>query len=504
VETDARLATRTTSGFGRVCAVAWRDFAHTALTKAFLFGAIGVPVMVAVVLAFMPKLMEGGKAPIRGSVAVYDPSGKVAPLIARMLDEEAKQQEAMLAAMAATSPSAAPTTNTPSAAPTTNTSDAAPTTNTSDAAPTTSSPGAPATPSGTPPPTRPSRGGDMIVSPLILSVETVANQAEIPAQIERLGAGGLVALVQVPPELLASPPPPKWPPITLTVRPDSPATLSTHLDDYLRAAVMEARLAAYGIDPADAGRVMLRPAVDSQRVARGGAVKKESIVTRMFVPIGFMMLVWIGVFTSGNYLLTTTIEEKSSRVMEVLLSAVSPMQLLAGKLLGQGLVSLVMLVTYAGAAITALSFFALADVVPLSLYLYGIVYFVIAYFMVGTLMVAVGSAVSELREAQSLITPAMILIMIPLWLWFPISNAPNGVLATVSGFIPPALPFVMVLRLASGEEPVPTWQIALSLLIGVGGTIAMLWAAARIFRVGILMQGKPPSVRELLRWVTVR
>jgi ABC-2 type transport system permease protein len=212
------------------------------------------------------------------------------------------------------------------------------------------------------------------------------------------------------------------------------------------------------------------------------------------------MLIWIGAFVSANYLLTTTIEEKSNKVMEVLLSAVSPMQLMAGKILGQALVGGVMVGMYLGMGIAALIGMAMFDLIEWrDLILFGL-YYIMAYFMIAAIMAAIGSAVNELREAQSLMTPAMILLMIPLMLWLPISDSPNGTLATVTSFIPPLIPFVMILR-ATGSEPIPTWQIIASLIVGYPAMIAMIWMAAKIFRVGVLMYGKPPSPMELVKWM---
>ena len=124
--------------------------------------------------------------------------------------------------------------------------------------------------------------------------------------------------------------------------------------------------------------------------------------------------------------------------------------------------------------------------------------------MVASIMAAVGSAVSDLREAQSLVQPAMIVMMIPLFLWLPISENPTGWLATVTSFVPPIGPFVMVLRTTGAVEPIPLWQISLALAVNGFSTIALVWIASRVFRIGVLMQGKPPTPMELLRWARTR
>lgn len=437
-------------GFPKVMAVAWREFRYTALTKAFILGAIGVPILMMGLGAIVPFVTKGSTTTVRGTVAVIDPTGKVTPIIERLFQQEAKES--------AQGPSA---------------------------------------PSG--------RGNDMDGGPLELTAVAEADPSRSDALVATLGKDGLMGVVKIPASALEAPLPgaPRAE-LELFVPNATPWHVTNRLERMARSATVEARLATLGMDAERMRAIMQPPSVVSQRLASGGGLKREFAASRMLLPIGFMLLLWICVFTSGQYLLTTTIEEKSSRVMEVLLSAVSPMQLLTGKLLGQALVSLVMLVMYTGTAFVALSVFAMADLVQPIQYLWLVFYFIMAYFMVATMMVAVGSAVSDLREAQALIGPVMIILVIPLMLWLPISNAPNGTLATVTSFIPPAIPFVMILRLASTSEPVAAWQVALSLVVGAVSVLVMLWAAARIFRVGVLMQGKPPTPRELLRWMLVR
>jgi ABC-2 type transport system permease protein len=221
----------------------------------------------------------------------------------------------------------------------------------------------------------------------------------------------------------------------------------------------------------------------------------------MLVPFGFMMLLWIATFTAGNFLLTSTIEEKSNKVIEVVLSAVGPLQLLWGKILGLALVSLVILITYGGLAIAGIAALALTDLLSISVLLWAVVFFLIAYFTVAALMAAIGSAVNELSEAQTFMAPVMVILITPMLLWMPIGENPNGTLAVVTSMLPPILPFAMVMRIGAATDPVPIWQLLLSTLIGILSVIALVWAASRIFRVGILMQGKPPSPLELIRWI---
>ena len=279
---------------------------------------------------------------------------------------------------------------------------------------------------------------------------------------------------------------------------------TTILEKSLREAVTRVRVSKADEDYERITKLLARPKIDTRRVSPDGSESNENAQLRMLVPAGFMFLLWMAVITSGNYLLTSTIEEKSSRVMEVLLSAVSPIELLCGKLVGQAGVAGVMLLMYGGVGLAGLGAVAMLDVVPLPHLLWLVVWFPLAYFTVAAIMVSLGSAVSDLREAQSLIGPAMILLTVPLILWFPIVENPNGTLATVCSFIPPAAPFVMILRLTGANEPVPLVQALLAMFVSAATVVAILWAGARVFRVGVLMQGKPPSPMELLRWIKAR
>ena len=227
--------------------------------------------------------------------------------------------------------------------------------------------------------------------------------------------------------------------------------------------------------------------------------KPQYKIRARIVPFIFMMLVWAAVFTSSQHLLLSTIDEKSNRVMEVLLSAVSPFQLMAGKILGHGAVGLLIMATYSTLGVIGVIAAAQVHLIEFSDLVWVGVYFLMAYLMIASIMAAVGSAVTDIREANTLIAPVMIVVMAPLILWMPISQAPNGALATVFSFIPPAVPFVMILRIAA-DEPVPLWEIPLTIAWGYAAVLGMMWLASRIFRVGVLMYGKPPTPMQVLKW----
>ena len=176
------------------------------------------------------------------------------------------------------------------------------------------------------------------------------------------------------------------------------------------------------------------------------------------------------------------------------------MQLMTGKIIGQLCVGLVMLAIYAGMGIAALVSFAMLGLVDLSLLAYLVIFYVIAYCTLGSLMAAIGAAVNEMSEAQALMAPIIMTMMVPWVLWLPITRDPNGTFATVASFIPPINTFVILLRMSSNTSP-PLWQVWASIMVGVAGVYGALWFAAKAFRVGLLMFGKPPNLATLVRWV---
>ena len=251
----------------------------------------------------------------------------------------------------------------------------------------------------------------------------------------------------------------------------------------------------------DRGRIDALMRVDrvpSVTVTKDAERRTVGAFNRM-LPFVFAGLMVFGIMIGGQSLMTSTIEEKSSRVVEVLLSAVSPMELMAGKIVGQMGVSLVVLGLYLAMGIAALLSFALFGLLDPWLLFYLVVFFVIAYVVNASLMVAVGAAVNEMREAQSLMMPIMLLLMAPWILAQPIARDPNSTFSTVISFIPPVNTFAMLIRLTSVTPP-PLWQVWLSIAIGVASAFAAVWFAAKVFRIGLLMYGKPPDFATLIRW----
>ncbi|MEM1423993.1 MAG: ABC transporter permease [Planctomycetota bacterium] len=270
----------------------------------------------------------------------------------------------------------------------------------------------------------------------------------------------------------------------------------------LSRIVQRERYRSAGIDPdLVRGYETQRPIADTRMVDDDGEEEDSTATAQRIIPIAFFMLLYISVLTGGNYLFMGTLEEKGSRVMEVLLSAVSPINLLVGKLVGQGLVGLTVLSIYLTLGLLAADRFGFLSAIPMDALPWMLPYFLMAYLFFGALFVAVGSAVTEVREAQSLFAPVTFLIILIFVILFPIMDNPGAPIARVMSYFPPATPFVMVMRMSQPSHIVPLWEVLATSVVGVLGVLGTIWIAAKIFRVGVLMYGKPPSFGTLLKWV---
>jgi ABC-2 type transport system permease protein len=234
--------------------------------------------------------------------------------------------------------------------------------------------------------------------------------------------------------------------------------------------------------------------------ARTLRVGRDDTVVRLLTPFGFMFLLFMGTMQISYGLLTSLLEEKSSRVIEVLLSALSPLQLMAGKILGMAAVGFTLLLIWVGVGYQVAQARGYDYLISRDLLFYAGLYFVPGFLLLSSLLAAVGSACNTLKEAQSMASPITIVTVVPMILWFSISQNPGSTFATALSYIPPITPFVMILRICADPD-VPIWEIVATQILLWLSVAGAIWVAARIFRVGILMYGKPPTPRELLRWL---
>ncbi len=234
----------------------------------------------------------------------------------------------------------------------------------------------------------------------------------------------------------------------------------------------------------------------------GNIVSKEkpSELASIFLPMGIMMLMFMIVMMSAQPMLESVLEEKTLRISEVLLGSANARQLMTGKLLGNVAGSLTVFALYAGGGLIFANTQGYADSIPYRVLPWFIVFQILAVLLFSSIFMAIAASVSQLREAQSLLLPVWMVMLLPMFVWFNVVREPNSFLATVLSFFPPSTPLMMTLRLSTGAI-IPAWQILLSVVLLLAGTCIGVIAAARIYRIGILWQGKTPKLNELVMWV---
>jgi ABC-2 type transport system permease protein len=218
------------------------------------------------------------------------------------------------------------------------------------------------------------------------------------------------------------------------------------------------------------------------------------------LPFALMYLLFVAVISAAPQLLTAVVEEKMSRISEILIAAIRPAELMAGKLLGVSAVAALLALLYVSGAVSLAVQVGRTDLIDLRLFFWFVVFLLTAVLMFGAIFIAVGAACSDLKDAQNLMQPAMIFLLLPVLASPIIVTAPHAQLSVVLSLVPVATPFLMLVRLAMAPPP-PLWQVLVALALTSATTAALVWTAGRIFRVGLLMQGRPPSLRELLRWI---
>jgi ABC-2 type transport system permease protein len=213
----------------------------------------------------------------------------------------------------------------------------------------------------------------------------------------------------------------------------------------------------------------------------------------------FMFLLFMGILGMGKHMLTSLIEEKSSRIIEVLLSAVSPLELMAGKILGLGAAGLTAVGIATAFIWSAARYRGVVGIFELRAVAYLIVYYVLGFLVSSSVFAAVGSACNKMRDAQAMLFPLTIPFVLPLVFWMSIASEPHGLLALVFSFLPPTAAPTMIVRLMA-DPGLPALQVVASLVV-LGLSVPLsIGAAGRVFRTAILVHGKPPTLREIARW----
>lgn len=266
-----------------------------------------------------------------------------------------------------------------------------------------------------------------------------------------------------------------------------------------------------GIDQAVIQRVMQSIKVNNmslvERDAQTGEIsvpQDSNPVVEIIFPMALMMLIFMAVMVGATPLMQAVLEEKQARISEVLLGSIQPFQLMVGKLAGNVAVSLTTVGVYIIGAFCTLQYLDQSHLFPpFHIIVWLLVFQSLAVLMFGALFIAIGAAVNDIREAQSAMMPVTIMALAPMFVWLNVVREPDSTFSTAISLFPPATPMLMLLRLAAPGS-IPIWQPILGCGLVIVTTILFIYAAGKIFRMGILMQGEAASFRRMFSWIIRR
>jgi ABC-2 type transport system permease protein len=282
--------------------------------------------------------------------------------------------------------------------------------------------------------------------------------------------------------------------------------LPAWLESELERLVHRTRLERAGVNAEVALRAEQRVTLEHvelyERAATGAAVERGRRDWRrdFVVPLALTMLTYLALLAGATPLMQSVLEEKMHRIAEILVSSVPPASLMLGKLLGASAVSFTVLAAYMAAGWLIALLFGYPLPLPLGALGWALLFECIALLMYGSLFLAVGSACSDLRQSQTLMTPVALVVVTPLMLIGMVLEEPNGPLSTGLSLFPFFTPALMLLRVTL-PPGAPVWQPILGALLSAGAAFVCAWASGRIFRVALLVQGGLPRLSELGKWV---
>lgn len=282
---------------------------------------------------------------------------------------------------------------------------------------------------------------------------------------------------------------------------------SRWLADSINEGVRRVRLAQLGVDPSRLSNVLAGVKVDRfglvSRDPKTGEIRKASKkneVAEFAVPFGIMLLLGMIVMIGSSPMLSAVTEDKAQRLVEMLLGLATPFELMMGKVLGALGTSLTSSAFYIIGGTLALEGMGLSGMVPFAVFPWFYLYLVADVVFLCSFAAALGAGCSSPQDAQQLAILLLAPIMIPYFLIAFVMQQPNGAISTGLSLFPPFTPMLMLLRQAMPAGGVPAWQPWAGLVGVLAFTLVMVVAAARIFRVAILMQGKTPKMAEMVRW----
>ena len=272
-------------------------------------------------------------------------------------------------------------------------------------------------------------------------------------------------------------------------------------------ALQRDKLAAIGMPPSEVDLLLSPLPIHSVQVTKSGQ-ERTGGEGSFLVAMLFLTLLFIPSLVYGQEVMRGVIQEKTDRVVEILVSSMTPMELLSGKILGMAAIGLTQIAVWlamgiglagAGMSQAGAAGLDLSSVLRPSIAVWFVVFFLLSYLVTVGVYAAGGAIVSSEKEAQQVLTPVMFVFLVPWLLLMPILTNPDATLSVVLSLVPIYTPMTMFLRLLVSEPP--AWQVALSLVLSVASIAFLLKATSKIFRAGLLATGKRPTIPELWRWM---
>lgn len=373
----------------------------------------------------------------------------------------------------------------------------------------------------------------LIAPSLENSSEVVFEPTDLSADEARTALTDIFGVLEIGPDIMTNPND-----VKLYTNTSSSMLVEENIRSQIADIIEREKLKKYDIHNLPEILKEVETTVSLQTFRNDGEGDSEAQSSVISTGIGFVlgMILYMFLIIYGGMVMQSVIEEKNSRVLEVMVSSVKPFDMMMGKILGVAAVAAVQVLIW-GVLICGVSALAMPALIPsdimqsveamqqgtldmtqtdmdvdmlraigtatdfgylASIFVWLLLFIIGGYLLYSAIFAAIGSSVDSVQDAQQLQTPVMMPIIFSIIIMMTILNDPNSTLAVWCSYIPFTSPVVMMARIPSG---VPLWQIAVSLVILYATFVAAVWFAAKIYRVGIFMYGKKPSFKELWKWV---
>jgi len=282
--------------------------------------------------------------------------------------------------------------------------------------------------------------------------------------------------------------------------------INQRLKESIEKIVKEQRIEESGLDPQLINTLTRSMQLRTIKIEKSGLERERGFGQEYFSTFIFVMVLYITLILYGTAIMRSIVQEKTSRIVEVMLSATSPFRMMCGKIFGQGFVGLTQYLIWAVFGIALVVFGG--QIMPVSreylnfepiIFVYFVIFYILGYFIYSILYAAVGALTNSDQEAQQLSTPVILMLIVPIMLIGFLVKNPDSTVAVVLSLIPFFTPIIMFARINLSAPPL--WEIWGAILLTMLTILFLIWLVARIYRVGILMYGKRPTLPEIVRWM---